>query len=368
MGFELKGQALEQAMLPTPLAGLGLRSAQALASIAFVSSQARSASRIDNDNTTTPTGMELATCLNSLRSQLPRAVKDLLPSTASAFRLHFKQHSAHQLQHALTAAMERHAFDRLLQHAGPLDRARLHAASAPKASLWITAAPTSPDTRLDNFTMRLSLRRLLGLPPSDIAPLRCRFCNQANGDMQLNPWHPISCPRLAGTLSTKRHNHVVDTISRWATRLGGYVTKPTKRQALKHQDKDVIPDFDLQLGPSRYIGDVTIPDPTAPSHVAKAAQGPLAVAAEAAKKKQDNYREHMRQLKPSATLVPFVVETYGGFGVEASNFIKDLIAQSAHFKSVWQPSELIHNIWWSISCAVQRENASIMRKALHSPL
>ena len=72
----------------------------------------------------------------------------------------------------------------------------------------------------------------------------------------------------------------------------------------------------------------------------------------------------MRELRPKAIFVPFVVESNGGFGVEASNFVKLLIKQAAAISVVWQPSEFVHSVFWSIACAIQRWNASIMRKAL----
>jgi len=368
-GFELEGRALSQAVLPTTRAGVGLRSAQELAPIAFLSSHARAAQHLaDIDFSNTPTTIELASCLDTIKRALPETTfKSLLPSSASTFHFHFRQHSANHLQHSLTTAFERQAFDRLLNTGSLQDQARLKAAIAPKASLWITAAPSTPDTCLDDFTMRLSIRRLLGLPPSDVMPVHCPFCTLPNGDLQLHPWHPISCPRIAGTLATRRHDHaIVDNLTRWVTKLGGYATKPTKRDALRLGGEDVIPDFDMQIGPSRFLGDVTVWDPTAPSHVVKAATQPLAVAAEAEKNKHDKYREHLRRLRPRPIFVPFAVESYGGIGNEASNFIKQLIAQAAGLRTVWQPSEVVHNIYWSIACAIQRWNASIMRKALHS--
>jgi len=366
LGFELEGTALEQAILPLLLGGLGIRSARDLAPIAFLSSHARAAPHLKNvDFNNTATITNLAQCIDLIQRVIPQHIlQQLLPCKPSTLHFHFQQHSAHLLQHAITSAMEREAFNRLLNRASIYDLARLKAVTAPKAALWITAAPTSPDTRLDDCTMRLAVRRLLGLPPSDITPFHCPHCHLASGDLQVNPWHPTSCPRLAGTSATRRHNQVLDILARWMTRLGGFVVKPTKHNGLRHNGKDIVPDLDVQLGPSRYIIDVTIRDPTAPSHVTKGAQQSLAVAAEAEKEKRDYYRQHLQQLKPKATFVPFVVEAHGGLGIEASKFIDNLISQAAALSTVWQPSEFVNSVYWSIACAVQRSNASIMRNAL----
>jgi hypothetical protein len=212
--------------------------------------------------------------------------------------------------------------------------------------------------------MRLSARHLLGLPPSDAALFRCPFCDLPSGDLQLNPWHPISCQRIAGTSATRRHNTVADKISQFATRLGGYVSRPTKRDGLRHDNQVVVPDLDVQFGPSRYIIDVTIRDPSASSHQRQASKASLAVAASAESEKKAIYEQHVERMRPKPTIVPFVVESYGGFGIEASKFVSDLVAQSASLSSVWQPKEFVNSLFWSIACAVQRWNASIMRQAM----
>ncbi|MDR5730279.1 MAG: reverse transcriptase domain-containing protein [Terriglobia bacterium] len=366
LNTELVGKALEQARLPVAMGGLGLRSAQWLAPIAFLASHARAAKAMESiDIQGTATMQGLTESLAAIKMMVSDSVKRTLPSDAAVLHHHFASHPHPELQHVLTADAEKMVFNRLVaQASSPHDQARIKAASADKASLCLTAAPTS-ETRLDDSSFQLKVRHTLGLRPAEILPMRCRFCAHANGDLQTNPWHPLSCPRIAGTKGTGRHNEVVQVLAGWITKLGGYVRiEQPLRLTTVQGEQEIIPDIDAQLGGSRYLIDVSIADPTCPSHVNKGAKEPLAVAAEVERKKHDIYRDLANQIRPKPVVVPFVIESYGGFGVEATEFVKRLITQAATMASVWQPAEFVHSIFWSISCAVQRWNSRIMRDAL----
>jgi len=367
LNIELNGKALEQAQLPVAMAGLGLRSAQWLAPIAFLSSHARAAKAMKSVSISgTPTMQALTDSLAAVKQMVSPPTAHDLPADVSTFYSHFASHPAAQLQHVLTAEAELRIFEQMVKQANSTyDRARLKAASADKASLWITAAPTSPETRLDDSSFQLAVRHLLGLRPADILPLRCPFCNHANGDLQTNPWHPLSCPRLAGTASTSRHDTGVQTIAGWISKLGGYVkTERPLKLMTKNGEIEIIPDIDAQLDDQRYLIDYSQVDVTCPTHVDKGATVPLAVAAEIERKKHAIYRELAEQIRPKPIVVPFVVESYGGLGVEATDFVKKLITKAATMASVWQPSEFVHSIFWSIACATQRWNSRIMRDAI----
>ena len=366
--IEITGKALEQAQLPVAMGGLGLRSAQWLAPIAFIASHARAAKAMQCiDITGTPTLQALTESLAAVKMMVsPSTARTLLPSDATVLHAQFASQPKPQLQHVLTASAENVVLNRLMTQASSLyERARLKAAIADKASLWITAAPTSRETRFDDSSFQLSVRHLLGLRPAEILPLRCRFCAHANGDLQTNPWHPLSCPRIAGTAATGRHNDVVQILASWITKLGGYVRMEQPLYVTTAEGKrEIIPDIDAQVGGVRYLIDVSHVDTTCPTHVNKGATAPLAVAAEIERKKHDIYSELANQIRPKPIVVPFVVESYGGIGVEATEFVKRLITQAATMASVWQPTEFVHSIFWSIACAVQRWNSRIMRDAL----
>ena len=120
----------------------------------------------------------------------------------------------------------------------------------------------------------------------------------------------------------------------------------------------------MQLGSTRYLIDVTIRDPCAPSKLSYSSKERLAAAARAERKKHDTYDSLAKRLK--AKVIPFVVESHGGIGQEATKFISDLLSRAAAMSTVWQPSELVHSIFWSVACAVQKWNARIIRDALRT--
>ena len=76
------------------------------------------------------------------------------------------------------------------------------------------------------------------------------------------------------------------------------------------------------LGPKSYHVDVRVTHPTSTSYVELACQGPLRAADAAAQEKKRRYAAMASA--EGAEFVPFVVETYGGFGTDARAFMDDL--------------------------------------------
>jgi hypothetical protein len=114
------------------------------------------------------------------------------------------------------------------------------------------------------------------------------------------------------------------------------------------------------MGGQTYLVDVAIVHPTAPSNVVEAAQS-LSTAKKRAKVKTRQYNEMCRQ--QNAIFVPFVLETYGGFGPQAVHFLKD-VADFSHQHVGLDREEVIVDLKTSIAVAVQNGNSSIISRGL----
>ena len=91
------------------------------------------------------------------------------------------------------------------------------------------------------------------------------------------------------------------------------------------------------MGPKSYHIDVRVTHPTSVSYVTTACQGSLKAAEEAAQEKKRRYAAMAHS--EGATFVPFIVETYGGFGKDARAFIEDLAKFAATTSQVWSAAE-----------------------------
>ena len=94
--------------------------------------------------------------------------------------------------------------------------------------------------------------------------------------------------------------------------------------------------------------------PTCRSYLNKA-QEPLATAELAALNKLNKYRTMGAQLQ--AEIVPFAIESFGGFSQSAQDFIDNLAHFASNRSTLFQKKELIRDFTSSISVAVQRGNA-----------
>ena len=130
-----------------------------------------------------------------------------------------------------------------------------------------------------------------------------------------------------------RHNQVCQILAIWCRRLGASVVLEPTSLDNRNQNR---PDLHVILGHQTYLVDVSIVHPTAPSNVVQAAR-PLNTAKKREQAKIRQYSSMSRQ--QNAIFVPFVLETFGGFGKRAVRFLKD-IAQFADGVMDWDRTEI----------------------------
>src|ERR1700761_4159167 len=105
-----------------------------------------------------------------------------------------------------------------------------------------------------------------------------------------------------------------------------------------------------------YLLDVTIVHPTAPSNLSHS-QKRLGQAQVAEKLKIHKYEQLTQE--QHATFIPFVIETYGGLGQKAQDFLNELSIFAIDHAMIRSRSNIVNGLRYSIACSVQRGNALI---------
>ena len=105
-----------------------------------------------------------------------------------------------------------------------------------------------------------------------------------------------------------------------------------------------------------YLLDVTIVSPTAPSNLAHS-QKQLGQVSAAEKLKMNKYEELSRD--QHAVFIPFVIETYGGLGMKAQEFLNELSIFAIDHLTSRSRFDVVSGLRYAIACSVQRGNAMI---------
>jgi hypothetical protein len=117
---------------------------------------------------------------------------------------------------------------------------------------------------------------------------------------------------------TIRHNQVVATIERFA-RLAGATVVREPRNLFSETSKR--PDLQIIINHKNYLLDITIVHPTAPSNLNHSQK--LLGQAEVSEKLKINKYDEISQ-EQHCIFIPFVIETYGGLGKKAQDFLNEL--------------------------------------------
>ena len=102
--------------------------------------------------------------------------------------------------------------------------------------------------------------------------------------------------------------------------------------------------------------DVTIVHPTAPSNISHSKKS-LGQADVAERLKINKYEELSQN--QNAIFIPFVIETYGGLGKKAQDFLNELSIFAIDHTTVRSRFDVVSGLRYAIACSVQRGNAMI---------
>jgi hypothetical protein len=290
---------------------------------------------------------------------------------------------AEQLQ--AIATKQREDFNRanLIARSSLRRKALLTATSVANSAAFLSTLPTVAAYTLDNESVIQAVRHRLGLSAADeIVPQVC-VCGARFAD---DPDHYHSCVKLRSSSLTLRHNAIVNTLARLATEAGWLVTvepndhlRPAPAAAAAAAAAPLAPmdaaaadrvscsdepesehwnrhgDLLLLRHNAKLYIDVSCTRPTNASSLSSqpaVAHTPLVSTAVRAKQKEAKYKAIAEA--NGYTLLPFVVETYGGMGKEALRVLQFLAAHSPDSKRAF-----LRHAHSSLSVVLQRGNALV---------
>ena len=124
-------------------------------------------------------------------------------------------------------------------------------------------------------------------------------------------------------------------------------------------------DIRVALGSRLIYVDVSVVHPTAASYVAASSRWSLATARAAESRKSRQYLQ--RAVDENAEFVPFIVESFGGFGDRARAFVNQIAAYARVGSQLWSPHDIrtrvqrgVHDALWMRKLRMM--NANLTRK------
>ncbi len=226
----------------------------------------------------------------------------------------------------------------------PFDKVRSTSASGNYADLWMSSFNTScvsfaPQEYI--YAMRLRC----GLPI-----FNCDVCTC--GDASARASHHLSCREQEGITMTTRHNLVVQAIAKTCATFGLDTQKEPANLC-----SSLRPDLIIRSGVRPPVIDVSIVDPTCPSHIAKASEVPGSSAYFCAQKKIDKYDAAITA--QNCQFFPVVFEAYGHADALVLSFVEYTAKQ---IPPSLRPS-FKRTLLVAMSSALQVGNAQLLLKA-----
>ena len=174
--------------------------------------------------------------------------------------------------------------------------------SAPHAQKWKSVIPTCTAHTLSAPHYIVSARLNLRLRPYHTAlPPDCASCGTKDA-IALDSWHHLSCNSHKRQQLNLRHDSVVHALYHHSDHSGAAACK--EPQGLSTEDGR-RPDLQIVLPGASILTDVVVSHPLAPSHVSVASTTVLAVAQQAAKRKQASTRTSPPLNTPTSFLSPW---------------------------------------------------------------
>ena len=278
-----------------------------------------------------------------------------------------------QLQHNITAQIEKRLSTQLRQSSTKRHQIVLKSLQPDDMSgcchAFLTTLPSQFGYRLEDGAMRLAVRHRLGLLPFDeLHAAACARCSHPTA-FRDDPDHMHSCELHRRTLTTERHNNLVDVVMELARAVGFHVRRePRDNVRPEHirtpYDKHYHDHADILLikHAQRIYVDVTVSRPTCASLLRNgqmaAQHGHSMVGRSKAKHRKYDAIAKCNKYE----FVTFAMETYGGLGDEARQLLRTL---SRHSKDDLSQREFLAHAYRRLSVALQAGNANIQARGVH---
>jgi ribonuclease HI len=246
--------------------------------------------------------------------ECPLALAEGSPSTSS------------YSQKALQRPIDANRYKRLLKYSIPMvssQAAWLISGSCTGSALWLQPRiPRDPTICLSDKEFCHNLRLRLLLPQSNTTLLgtcvQC-ICGDAALVAGIDDHHALDC-RLSSGMRNIRHNQVVDAVYNFLCQCFPEATTIKEYPIPGAANRGSIVDVCLIAGPATYYIDVSIVNPGATVY---RNYGSAEYAGVAAKKRASDKKSlYRRQNTRNVTIIPFIIEAGGRWGVEASSFIQ----------------------------------------------
>jgi len=244
------------------------------------------------------------------------------------------------LQKVISSKLDNTICTNFLQSRELRDAQRILSAAAKFGGTWKTVLPSSPDLTLSDEDYRNAAKIGLGLPCQNDLPDKCD-CGE---ELIKDPAHFLSCRRLKRPAMSTRHDWIVNLLAKIFRELGAVVHVEPRIFDYER----VRPDLDILFPHCQILIDVTVAHPNSPSRKSSVQ---LAAATAAEARKTRHYAANAKL--GNGVLRAFAVETFGGFGHQATEIIK-LIQSQSHSNA--------ENQIRSIAIALQKGNAHVMKQ------
>ena len=312
-------------------------------------------------------GMRRVRCAAS-GSKYQSDIDPLLPATAGLVFHHYSTSdpsTTAPLQKTLNAKATKHNVEAAVQvleeqakgrGGNKWELAHYRATSGPGALTWKMVRPEGPHLRLSDVEYAVAARLNLGLQPFNplartMLPPDCPLCKR-RVSLDTDPWHWMTCASITKGELSRRHDAVVDAISRVARQVGAQVR--TEVQGLDpHSVKR--PDLQIVFPGRMLLTDVVVTHTLTPAAVVYG--GNKAINRQAVKKAK--YTGVASRL--GAELLNMSLDTSGGMASEAFELVRAISDEGARWSGgTWNSAAITRHLMGAIATAVQRGNALTM--------
>jgi hypothetical protein len=313
---QLPEHAIRRAQLPTKMGGLSILSPDLAAEAAFMAGAIGASKTIvkvagDTEDPLREFKKRPPPWLQQAYEALRQAIGPPEAEYEGFWQLPKPQYSIQKLLHKV-------ALSQLKSEIDTTQQAVLTASSATEAAAWLYCAPWKRYL-LDDTEYMKALRLRLGLRQTGRFNGPSGMCCK-DGPVDELMHHGLSCGETGkASLRIRRHDQIAAELRKFIQLaqldVQREVGMPPKNPGLDDLRMDLVARDPIA---TIYL-DICVTNPLTERNKLRTAAKPLAAAAEWENLKRGKYH-HLR--KPNTELVPFVLETTGGFGVDAVKFLK----------------------------------------------
>ena len=250
----------------------------------------------------------------------------ILQQTLTELFKEVKDCDVNKLQNRLTKKVEKTIAEEYDRERNPTERARVRAASSYGAKAAFLAVPTSGDLSLHPEAMAFAVQYRVGTRASTAHVSMC-----ACGERLPQATHILSCKHLRGRFV--RHDVLVSLLAKMCTEAGLVAT--TEVMVVEGRQKRM--DLVITLPTGRVWIDVSVVNPQAPSYVKDTNPKRTREQAKTAK-------WQLEAKKKWVQFIPFVVDTFGGLGKQAKDWLGKVAVEGARRKVAYISTSIEHYI------------------------